>query len=301
MNNPNPLVPQGTLTEQKKHRRTRVLITVMGIIALHVIPITTLLFMQGCKRETPSNTFAEAEGTNNFLPPLDAFYTNFPPLDTATTTTTTTTTTTPATTPTTTPTTLAARDTASRLTPRTTLPPPPEAFSSLPSLPAGRVTEHVVVRGDTFSSLAKKYGTTVKAITEANPAVDPQRLMIGQKILVPPSSATAQQTAARSEPAPDPNHEVYVVRRGDSLSKIAREYGTTVRALRSANNLTSDRILVGQKLLVPKSRSETLPPNTAPATTPAANRVNGEDFLRKAVNAPAADIATSGKELAGTI
>lgn len=44
---------------------------------------------------------------------------------------------------------------------------------------------HTVVSGDTFWLLSKKYGTTVAAISAANPTVDPQNLIVGSKITVP--------------------------------------------------------------------------------------------------------------------
>jgi LysM repeat protein len=43
----------------------------------------------------------------------------------------------------------------------------------------------------------------------------------------------------------------YEVKRGDTLTRIAKTHGTTVKALREANGMKTDRILVGQKLKVP--------------------------------------------------
>ncbi|MEM7392674.1 MAG: N-acetylmuramoyl-L-alanine amidase [Verrucomicrobiota bacterium] len=48
----------------------------------------------------------------------------------------------------------------------------------------------------------------------------------------------------------------YIVGKGDTLTQIGRRYGTTARALRSANHLSSDTILVGQKLTVPAVSKE---------------------------------------------
>jgi LysM repeat protein len=71
--------------------------------------------------------------------------------------------------------------------------------------------------------------------------------------------------------APAPREErptTYVVKKGDSLWKIAKVQGTTIAALKAANNLTSDSLKVGQKLTIP---AKVAPATTvsAPVTTPA--------------------------------
>ncbi len=70
-------------------------------------------------------------------------------------------------------------------------PMPPECpeFPELPEIPEGPCPEnavmHVIQAGDTFWKLAKKYGTTVEAITAANPDMDPLNLQIGETICIP--------------------------------------------------------------------------------------------------------------------
>jgi len=44
------------------------------------------------------------------------------------------------------------------------------------------------------------------------------------------------------------------VKRGDTLNKIARAHGTTVKAVKAANGLTSDRIAVGRVLKMPEPK-----------------------------------------------
>jgi len=58
------------------------------------------------------------------------------------------------------------------------------------------------------------------------------------------------------------------VKSGDTLSKIATNLHTTVKALRSANNLKTDSIRVGQKLTIPKSGTADTAPTTATPTNP---------------------------------
>jgi LysM repeat protein len=87
-----------------------------------------------------------------------------------------------------------------------------------------------------------------------------QTLVVEQK---PASSAQLSQTAtlpttasAPSEPKAAPaGHAktIYVVKPGDTLSRIAKTHGTTVKALKTANNLENDRIVVGAKLKIPEA------------------------------------------------
>src|SRR6516162_3065901 len=56
-------------------------------------------------------------------------------------------------------------------------------------------------------------------------------------------------------PATETAHSVtiYVVKSGDTLTRIARTYGTTVKAIEAANDLGGDRIVVGLKLKIPEA------------------------------------------------
>src|SRR6185295_9525819 len=75
MNNPSPLMPQGSLLEQKNKGRAKVKIAVFFVLAIHGIGLLALL-MQGCRKE-PATTSAEA--TNNVVAP-DFAPTSSPPL-----------------------------------------------------------------------------------------------------------------------------------------------------------------------------------------------------------------------------
>lgn len=71
----------------------------------------------------------------------------------------------------------------------------------------------------------------------------------------PIESAAPQAVAIKAAPpaADSAAFTVYVVKAGDTLTRIARRHGTTVRALRVTNGLKVDRIIVGQKLRVPSA------------------------------------------------
>lgn len=106
-----------------------------------------------------------------------------------------------------------------------------------------------VRRGDTLGRIARRYGSSVRALQRANGLASPNRIRVGQALRIPSSgaAASAARPTASSPPA------THVVRRGDTLSKIAGRYGTTVRALQRANGLANiDSLRVGQRLQVPR-------------------------------------------------
>jgi LysM repeat protein len=113
----------------------------------------------------------------------------------------------------------------------------------IPKAPAPECSGFIytVRAGDTLFNLAKQFGVTVKAIEEANPGIDPRNLAIGQKICIP--KRRCPQGAF-----------VYVVESGDTLSRIARKFNTTVQAIIKVNpGIDPDDLVVGQQICVPKT------------------------------------------------
>jgi LysM repeat protein len=223
MNTSNPLIPQGTLLDQKNKGRARVRLAVFFVLTIHVIGLMALL-MQGCKRDTGTDSGGTA-ATNT--PATQTFEPTNPPVaDTA----------------------LAASNTA--------LPPP--LTNEAPA-----TSEYVVQRGDSFYTIARKFGVTIKGIQDANPGVQPTKLQLGQKLHIPPP--TRAEAAAAPVATNGSGAEIYVVKSGDTLSKIATDHSTTVKAIRAANNLVTDKIKVGDKLKIPKASAP--PPATAPTSS----------------------------------
>jgi len=151
--------------------------------------------------------------------------------------------------------------------------PPVVAPAPVPEV-AG--TEYVVVKGDSLAKIAKKNGVTLSALKAANPGVEPTKLKVGQKLSIPaggsPAAAPATGTSAAVEST---GGEAYTVKSGDTLTKIAKAHGTTVKAIKAASNLNTDHIKVGQKLTIPAKAEAAAPAPApapvAPAPTPAAS------------------------------
>ena len=96
---------------------------------------------------------------------------------------------------------------------------------------------YTVKKGDSLYSIARTYGTTVDKLKDINNLTS-NNLSIGQVLKLPSGDTTKDNV-------------VYTVQKGDSLYSIAREYGTTVDALKKLNNITSNTLSIGQKLLLP--------------------------------------------------
>jgi LysM repeat protein len=116
----------------------------------------------------------------------------------------------------------------------------------------------VVVKGDSFYKIAKTSKVSVKALAGANLGVDSAKLKVGQVLHLPSgaelAAASASTLPSSASATTGPSAVSYVVKRGDTLDRIARAHGTTVRAIKAANGLTSDRIVVGRSLKMPGTK-----------------------------------------------
>lgn len=109
----------------------------------------------------------------------------------------------------------------------------------------GASRSHTVASGETLWGIARKYGVGIDAIRTAN-ELPGSTIRPGQSLRIPTESAEATEAASAE----------YVVRTGDSLWSIARRYGSTVNAIRTANELGDDPIQPGQRLRVPRGSGD---------------------------------------------
>lgn len=268
MNQPIPMMPQGPA--QDGRNKTKILITVCVIVALHVVPISGLLLVQGCSRSevqtAADGTMPETAGTRSgsdgsgsetILPPPGEGEPagEVPEVSLA-----------------------AANEGESGSPPavpdqrvQETSEPPIDVVQGDMEVPAEEFIRqestftipHVIVKGDRLYDLARKYGVTSEDIKKANPDVNPRRLQLGQQILIPKinyhatgdgEGAVEKKVAMKTGTPPRGNH--YVIQRGDTLSGIAHRNGITLRMLREANGLRSDGIRAGDKLWIPQPVTE---------------------------------------------
>jgi membrane-bound lytic murein transglycosylase D len=128
------------------------------------------------------------------------------------------------------------------------------AYAQVPA--SERVTwlEHRVQRGETLGHIAGRYGTSVSAIRAANNYVNPKRLQIGQKLIIPRSGAAATRVASAAPATGSSSGSTgpitVTVQRGDTLWAISRRYNVSTTQLMRINGLDSSRIHPGDRITV---------------------------------------------------
>lgn len=114
---------------------------------------------------------------------------------------------------------------------------------------------YTVQRGDTLWAIARRYGTTVGEIAEINNISNPNLIYPGQELRIPTNSTTeGEETRGTGD-------IIYTVQRGDTLSKIAREYNVTVAHIVELNDITNPNLIYpGEKLRITESDVTNLSP-----------------------------------------
>ena len=119
------------------------------------------------------------------------------------------------------------------------------------------IVEHVIVEGESFTTLAKQYGTTTERIQKLNPDVDPRRIQIGQKIRVKGGEPAVKEEKAVEAPKAEPTavasgDEVYhTIESGDTFGHLAVKYDTSSKKIQELNpDVDPHKIQIGQKIRV---------------------------------------------------
>ncbi len=136
---------------------------------------------------------------------------------------------------------------------------------------------HVVQAGENLYRIALQYGTTWPVLAAANGITNPNLIYVGQVLTIPAGGTTPQpQPTAGPQPTAQPQATTtYTVVAGDTLSRIAVRFGTTVAALVQLNNIVNPNLIyVGQVLNIsggaaPQPQPQPQPqPTTAPQPQP---------------------------------
>jgi LysM repeat protein len=220
-------------------RRSNALRVFIVVAALHAVVLGPILLFEGCKSGS-TNTATNTENTDPVPPPQEiiaAPVQTVPPP--------------PAMAPT------APVAPAAQLQPTPIPTPAPQPTVVTPPVAA---KTYKVVAGDSLWKIAKTENVSIAELMRANNLTDKSVLRPGQTLQIPSTTAPSERTATTTAAPVPAGAQQYVVKAGDNLWEVARKHNTTVKALKSANNLTSDTLRVGQKLVIPAA--------SAPAATP---------------------------------
>ena len=133
---------------------------------------------------------------------------------------------------------------------------------------------YTVQRGDTLWAIARRYGTTSEEIAEINNISNPNLIYPGQQLKIPTNSTTeGEETRGTGD-------IIYTVQRGDTLSRIAREYNVTVAHIVELNDISNPNLIYpGEKLRITESDVTNL--NPIPKNTYSTYTVRRGDTLSR--------------------
>jgi len=111
---------------------------------------------------------------------------------------------------------------------------------------------HRIRKGESLSTIARRYRTSVRSIVRAN-NIRRNRIIAGKKLKIPRKGYTTKHIARTKKPtkAVSPKIITYKVKSGDSLWILARRYGTTTAAIQRKNRLKSTKLRIKQVLKIP--------------------------------------------------
>ena len=134
-----------------------------------------------------------------------------------------------------------------------------ERLAAIPADQRVTFTSHTVAAGETLWRIARNYRVSVAGLRAANPDVEPRRMRIGARLVVPragpaqqaaPSGGNGEQRLAN--PPPADSEKVHRVKRGDTLWRIARLYEVELQRLLAHNDLEADTtIRPGDEIRIP--------------------------------------------------
>ncbi|MCY8723573.1 LysM peptidoglycan-binding domain-containing protein [Bacillus inaquosorum] len=147
-----------------------------------------------------------------------------------------------------------------------------------------------VKSGDSLWKISKKYGMTVSELKKMN-GLKSDLLRIGQVLKLKGSTSSSSSSSSKVSSS---STSTYKVKSGDSLSKIASKYGTTVSKLKSLNGLKSDLIYAGQVLKVKGTSSSTGSKNVSSSTSSSSSSKTSSTSLN------VSKLVSDAKALVGT-
>lgn len=111
-------------------------------------------------------------------------------------------------------------------------------------------TRHTVRKRETLGQIARAFGVQAAEIARVNGLTLKSKLRPGTELVIPRSGASAARKTAAGSKASPTGATSYRIRKGDTLSHVAARHSTTVAAIKALNNLSSNKLSIGQVLMV---------------------------------------------------
>jgi LysM repeat protein len=226
--------PGSPQAEQRRIRRERFKFVVWTVVVANVLLLMGLL-IQGCQREPAEGGASGGNGAEMASSDTNGMAMGQPTPDTN------------------------ALVTPTFEAPTTNTFAESAATNAAPNPVQGGAKQYRVVKGDSFYKIARANGVSMKALRDANPGMDSAKLKVGQELQLPAgaqaSTAAPAKAPAHASATVGTSRSTYVVKSGDTLGRIAKAHRTTVKAIKAANGLTSDRLAVGRTLKIPQPKA----------------------------------------------
>jgi len=133
---------------------------------------------------------------------------------------------------------------------------------------------HKVIKGDTLWSISKQYNISLELILAFNNIRNKDSLSIGQIIKIPQDNLSAA------------NHTSHIVKKGETLWTIARQYNLTMDSILTTNNITNPELIsIGQQIKIPSYKDVTATPEKNVTNQPVINENNSNNNINPPKNA----------------
>jgi membrane-bound lytic murein transglycosylase D len=127
-----------------------------------------------------------------------------------------------------------------------------------------RVVKYKVKSGDTVASISKKFGTSSKSLLSANGLKSEAQVTEGKILKIPVKQqekgtqvASGKKGKSKKTAAAEPTVIKYTVKKGDTLTQIAKRYSTTTAEIMKLNHLQGGQLKSGQVLKIKNPNAET--------------------------------------------
>lgn len=110
--------------------------------------------------------------------------------------------------------------------------------------------KHKVTKGESIFAIAKKYDVKEAAIYDLNPKVKGKLLKLNSVLIIPKNQSKTEQTALKTPTEDLSKAQNHTISKGETLAKISKKYGTTIKELERLNPSVINKLPIGHTLII---------------------------------------------------